>query len=153
MRPVFNDLLTELQRSLSFFSNVDRNAKLGRIVALGNAFKLPGLRRYLSQSLGFDIKRVESFRGLEGPEVIERAQLQGKHPQLRRLLRAGVAGAGQGRAEDQPAAQANRPRPADSPEEALGRGRDGHVDAGLRPGLRRLFNQLERGEPPGMEHG
>ena len=70
MRPVFNDLLTELQRSLGFFSNIDRNAKIGRVVALGNAFKLPGLRRYLSQSLGYDIQRVECFRGLDGPEVI-----------------------------------------------------------------------------------
>ena len=69
MRPVFNDLLTELQRSLGFFSNIDRHAKIGRIVALGNAFKLPGLRRYLSQSLGYDIQRVDSFRGLEGSEV------------------------------------------------------------------------------------
>jgi type IV pilus assembly protein PilM len=69
MRPVFNDLLTELQRSLSFFSNIDRHAKIGRVVALGNAFKLPGLRRYLSQSLGYDIQRVDSFRGLEGSEV------------------------------------------------------------------------------------
>ncbi|MGO8688522.1 MAG: type IV pilus assembly protein PilM [Thermoguttaceae bacterium] len=69
MRPVFNDLLTELQRSLSFFSNMDRHAKIGRVVALGNAFKLPGLRRYLSQSLGFEIQRVDSFRGLEGSEV------------------------------------------------------------------------------------
>ena len=70
MRPVFNDLLTELQRSLGFFSNIDRHAKIGRIVALGNAFKLPGLRRFLSQSLGYDIQRVEAFHGLEGPEVL-----------------------------------------------------------------------------------
>ena len=70
MRPVFNDLLTELQRSLGFFSNIDRHAKIGRIVALGNAFKLPGLRRFLSQSLGYDIQRVEAFRGLEGPEIL-----------------------------------------------------------------------------------
>ena len=70
MRPVFNDLLTELQRSLGFFSNIDRHAKIGRIVALGNAFKLPGLRRFLSQSLGYDIQRVEAFRGLEGPEIV-----------------------------------------------------------------------------------
>ena len=39
------------------------------MVALGNAIKLPGLRRYLSQSLGFEIQRVESFRGLVGSEV------------------------------------------------------------------------------------
>ncbi len=70
MRPVFNDLQTELQRSLGFFTNLDRTAKIGRVVAMGNAFKLPGLRRYLAQSLGFEIERVETFRGLVGPEVL-----------------------------------------------------------------------------------
>jgi len=70
MRPVFNDLQTELQRSLGFFTNLDRTAKIGRVVAMGNAFKLAGLRRYLAQSLGFEIERVESFRGLVGPEVL-----------------------------------------------------------------------------------
>ena len=52
MRPVFNDLQTELQRSLGFFTNLDRTAKIGRVVAMGNAFKLPGLRRYLAQEPG-----------------------------------------------------------------------------------------------------
>jgi type IV pilus assembly protein PilM len=70
MRPVFNDLQTELQRSLGYFTNIDRAAKISRVIALGNAFKLPGLRRYLAQSLGFDIQRVEAFRGLIGPEVL-----------------------------------------------------------------------------------
>jgi len=70
MRPVFNDLQTELQRSLGFFTNLDRTAKIGRVVAMGNAFKLPGLRRFLAQSLGFEIERVEAFRGLIGPEVL-----------------------------------------------------------------------------------
>lgn len=70
MRPVFNDFQTELQRSLGYFTNIDRAAKIGRVLALGNAFKLPGLRRYLSQSLGFELERVESYRGLVGPEVL-----------------------------------------------------------------------------------
>ena len=70
MRPVFNDLQTELQRSLGFFTNLDRTAKIGKVVAMGNAFKLPGLRRYLAQSLGFEIERVDTFRGLVGAEVL-----------------------------------------------------------------------------------
>ena len=70
MRPVFNDFQTEVQRSLGFFTNLDRSAKIGRVVAMGNAFKLPGLRRYLAQSLGFEIERVDAFRGLVGPEVL-----------------------------------------------------------------------------------
>ena len=70
MRPVFNELLTQLQRSIGYFSNLERTAKIGRIVALGNAMKLPGLRRYLSQSLGYEIERVQSFQGLVGSQVI-----------------------------------------------------------------------------------
>ncbi len=71
MRPVFNDLQTELQRSLGFFTNLDRTAKIGRVVAMGNAFQvMAGLRRYLAQSLGFEIDRVEAFRGLVGPEIL-----------------------------------------------------------------------------------
>ncbi len=70
MRPVFADLLTELQRSIGYFSNVDRSAKIGRVVALGNAMRLPGLRRYLSQSLGYEIEKLDSFQRLGGPQVV-----------------------------------------------------------------------------------
>jgi type IV pilus assembly protein PilM len=70
MKPTFSDLLTELQRSIGYFSNLDRAAKIGRVVALGNAMKLPGLRRYLSQSLGYDIEKIDSFRSMEGSQVV-----------------------------------------------------------------------------------
>ncbi len=71
MRPVFNDLLTEVQRSLGYFSNIDRSAKLGRIVGLGNAMKLPGLQRYLSQNLGQTVVKLDGFRALSGPGVVD----------------------------------------------------------------------------------
>ena len=70
MKPTFSDLLTELQRSIGYFSNLDRAAKIGRVVALGNAMKLPGLRRYLSQSLGYEIEKIDSYRQLVGPQVV-----------------------------------------------------------------------------------
>ncbi len=70
MRPVFSDLLTEVQRSIGYFMSIDRSAKISHIVALGNAMKLPGLRRYLSQSLGFEVVRLEEFRGLTGSQVL-----------------------------------------------------------------------------------
>ena len=71
MRPVFNDLVTEVQRSIGYFSNIDRTAKLGRVLVLGGAMKLPGLQRYLSQNLGFEVARPEKFEHLEGPGVID----------------------------------------------------------------------------------
>ena len=76
MRPVFGDLLTELQRSIGYFSNLDRAAKIGRVIALGNAMKLPGLRRYLSQSLGYEIEKLDSFPTLSGAQVVSAPAFQ-----------------------------------------------------------------------------
>ncbi len=106
MRPVFNDLLTEMQRSLGYFTNIDRAAKIGRVVALGNAIKLPGLRRYLAQSLGFDDRAGRDVPRPGRARGAGHAGLQGEHALLRRLLRPGLAGAGAGRAADQPPAPA-----------------------------------------------
>lgn len=76
MKPVFNDLLTELQRSISYFSNLDRTAKIGRVIALGNATKLPGLRRFLSQQLGFEIEKLDTFPTLVGSQVVAAPSFQ-----------------------------------------------------------------------------
>jgi type IV pilus assembly protein PilM len=76
MRPVFNDLLTEVQRSIGYFSSLDRAAQVQRVLAMGNAIKLPGLRRYLAQSLGFEVARLEQFNKLAGPEVLKAPAFQ-----------------------------------------------------------------------------
>jgi len=70
MRPVFSDLLTEVQRSVGYFTSIDRGAEIDRVVGLGNAMKLPGLRRYLAQSLGYEVVRLDEFRGLVGSQVL-----------------------------------------------------------------------------------
>ncbi len=73
MRPVFNDLVTEVQRSLSYFSGMEKNANIEKIVLLGNAARLPGLRQYLNKQLNLDIAKVNQFGKLTGPVVEERA--------------------------------------------------------------------------------
>ncbi len=66
MRPVFSDLVAEIQRSIGFFTSNNRNAKLGEMVALGNPMKLPGLQRFLSQNLDQQVKLVDQFNNLVG---------------------------------------------------------------------------------------
>src|SRR5688572_11177605 len=66
MRPVFSDLVAEIQRSIGFFTSNNRNAKLGSIVALGNPMKLPGLQRFLSQNLDQEVQLIDQFNGLVG---------------------------------------------------------------------------------------
>src|SRR6266513_1574982 len=48
MRPVFADMVTEVQRSIGFFQSLDRKAKISSVVMLGNTVKLPGLVQYLA---------------------------------------------------------------------------------------------------------
>ncbi len=69
MRPVFNDLVTEVQRSVSYFQNIDRKAKIEGVVILGNTVKLPGLKPYLEKNLGFDVVHFEHFRKLDETAV------------------------------------------------------------------------------------
>jgi len=71
MRPVFSDLLSEVERSMKFFSNMDRSAKIGKIIALGNAVKLPGLQKFLTQNLGFEVAKPDAYRNLTGPGIVD----------------------------------------------------------------------------------
>lgn len=70
MRPVFNDLVNEVQRSLQFFLRNEKTASISEIVMLGNAAKLPGLRQYLNKQLGMDVAKVSEFSKLKGAEVV-----------------------------------------------------------------------------------
>jgi len=71
MRPLFNDLLTEIQRSLTFFRGIEKNAKIERAVLLGNAAQLPGLRQFLTKQLELDIVKISDFKHLSGSTVVE----------------------------------------------------------------------------------
>jgi type IV pilus assembly protein PilM len=70
LRPVFNDYVSEIQRSIGYFSSVNRNAKIGRILGLGNGFKLAGLQKFLQQNLQYEIERVDSFQAIVGDSVL-----------------------------------------------------------------------------------
>ena len=69
MRPVFNDMVTEIQRSLNFYKTVNKKGELESILLLGNTSKLPGLQQFLSKNLGMDVELFEKFPKLEGTEV------------------------------------------------------------------------------------
>jgi len=69
MRPVFSDLVAEIQRSIGFFTSNNRNAKLGSVIALGNPLKLPGLKRFLAQNLDQEVAQIDEFKALVGGSV------------------------------------------------------------------------------------
>lgn len=70
LRPVFNDYVSEIRRSIGYFSSVNRNAKVVKVIGLGNGFKLAGLQKFLQQNLQYDVERPDSFQALAGDAVL-----------------------------------------------------------------------------------
>jgi type IV pilus assembly protein PilM len=76
MRPVFSDLVAEIQRSIGFFTSNNRTAKLGSVIALGNPMKLPGLQRFLAQNLDQEVVSLEQFAALVGGSITAAPQFK-----------------------------------------------------------------------------
>ncbi|MEZ6061161.1 MAG: type IV pilus assembly protein PilM [Planctomycetaceae bacterium] len=70
MRPVFNDYVTEIQRSIGYFGSVNRAAKIKKVIGVGNGFKLAGLQKFLQQNLQYDVVRLEHLDGVSGDSVL-----------------------------------------------------------------------------------
>ena len=62
MRPVFSDLLQDLQRSIGYYQTLHRDAKLSTMVGLGSTFKIPGLRKFLGQQLQMQVLRLDEYK-------------------------------------------------------------------------------------------
>lgn len=61
MRPIFADLVAEVQRSIGFYASTHKDSRINRIIASGGAFRLPGLQKYLQQNLQLDVQVLESL--------------------------------------------------------------------------------------------
>ncbi|TVQ52178.1 MAG: type IV pilus assembly protein PilM, partial [Phycisphaerales bacterium] len=62
MRPVFSDLLQDLQRSIGYYQSLHREQELKTMIGLGSTFKIPGLRKYLGQQLQLNVARLDEYK-------------------------------------------------------------------------------------------
>jgi type IV pilus assembly protein PilM len=69
LKPVLNDFVGEVQRSLGYFTNTHRDAHVEYMVGLGNAFRLPGLQKFLSEKLQLEVKKLGKLERLSGDGV------------------------------------------------------------------------------------
>jgi type IV pilus assembly protein PilM len=70
LKPVLNDFAGEVQRSLGYFTNTHRSAQIEYMIGLGNAFRLPGLQKFLSEKLSLDVRKLGQFERVGGDGVI-----------------------------------------------------------------------------------
>jgi len=64
MRPVFTDLVQEIQRSVGYYTQKNRDTKFTRLLGMGNGFRLPGLQKYLERNLNIPVVRIDSYNKL-----------------------------------------------------------------------------------------
>lgn len=70
LRPVLTDFVGEVQRSLGYFTNTHRDAHVAYMIGLGNAFKLPGLQKYLEEKLSLKVRKPVGVTRLAGDQVL-----------------------------------------------------------------------------------
>ena len=70
LKPVLNDFVGEVQRSLGYFTNTHRDANIQYMVGLGNAFRLPGIQKYLQEKLQLEVRKLQTFERVKGDEVL-----------------------------------------------------------------------------------
>ncbi len=96
MRGVFNDFASEVNRSIGFYSSINRTAKIRRVIGLGNGFKLPGLQKFLQQNLNQEVDRMETFEKMVGDEVKGAPQFQDNLASFGVAYGLGIQGLGRG---------------------------------------------------------
>jgi len=62
MRPILDDLIGEVQRSIGYYKAQSRNVRIEHVVLLGNAFKLKGLIDYFRKNLDYEVSLLDSLR-------------------------------------------------------------------------------------------
>jgi type IV pilus assembly protein PilM len=73
MRPVFGDLVTDVQRSIGHYQMSHPESPIEHVVGLGSTFRIPGLRKFLSQQLNVEVQRLDEFKRIrvEGREAAD----------------------------------------------------------------------------------
>jgi type IV pilus assembly protein PilM len=71
LKPVLQDFVGEVQRSLGYFTNTHRDAHVGYMVGLGSAFRLPGLQKYLAEKLQIEVRKPATYSRVTGDSVLK----------------------------------------------------------------------------------
>ncbi len=94
MKPVFTDLVGEVQKSLGFYTNANPNVRVSRIVAMGGGTRLRGLLKYLQQSLQIPVERPDAFKRLALSSGVSAAKFHEAVPELAVVYGLAVQGEG-----------------------------------------------------------
>jgi len=79
MKPIYTDLGSEVQRSLGFYSSSGpgRDKGFSKIIAIGGGMKLKGVAKYLQQTLGIPVEKLDKVKNIKLGEGLSEAKFHG----------------------------------------------------------------------------
>lgn len=97
LRPVFKDLVAEIQRSIGYYKSLAREVKFEDVLLLGEGHKLYGLHRFLSDQLQYRVRSLSGLQTIRTNLPPERQEDFQKHlPGLAVAMGLGVQGCKEG---------------------------------------------------------
>jgi len=97
MRPIFADLVAEIQRSIGFYGSVNRDQKIQKVYAIGGTTKLTPLQKYMQQNLQMDVEKIEAFGSAVPTESKAAGELIEHLPSLHSAYGLALQAMGQGK--------------------------------------------------------
>ena len=97
MRPILDDLIGEIQRSIGYYKAQSRNVRIEQVVLLGNAFKLRGLIDYFRKSLDYEVSLLDSLRRVKLGAESDQRKFEAELPNYGVAIGLAIQALGQGR--------------------------------------------------------
>jgi len=99
MRPIVDDLLGEIQRSIGYYKAQNRNVRIEDILLLGNSFKLKGLVDYFRENLDYKVAVLNDLNRLQMASASHLERFEAELPNYGVALGLALQALGLGRIE------------------------------------------------------
>ncbi len=97
MRPIVDDLLGEIQRSIGYYKAQNRNVRIEDVILLGNSFKLKGLVDYFRENLDYNVSVLGELNRVQMASSSDLERFEAELPNYGVALGLGLQALGLGR--------------------------------------------------------
>ncbi|MCI0340300.1 MAG: type IV pilus assembly protein PilM [Planctomycetales bacterium] len=94
MKPVLKDLMSEVDRSLAYYKSSVPNAEFQKVILLGNAMKLVGLRSFVEETLKAKTVKLVNLNRLQYGTALDMEAVRNQLPGLGVALGLALQGVG-----------------------------------------------------------
>ncbi len=97
MRPIVDDLIGEIQRSIGYYKAQARNVRIEKVILLGNSFKLPHLVDYFRKGLDYEVSVLERLERVRVSSSMDSEKFEAELPSYAVALGLAIQAVGLGR--------------------------------------------------------